>query len=84
MLNLNTNVNIDFKVFLRWWRRELSFLVPEKIKRLFNDKQGFVVIRTEGPQLILAYLPGEQDYSSSAASDAGASDAQEALQVEVI
>ncbi|MDP2901649.1 MAG: PilN domain-containing protein [Methylovulum sp.] len=61
MLNLNSNLDLDFKVFLRWWRRELSFLVPEKIKRLFNDKQGFIVISTEGHKLIMTYRLGEHD-----------------------
>jgi general secretion pathway protein L len=47
MLNLNSTIDMDFKTFLRWWRRELSFLVPEKIKRLINDKQGFIIVRAK-------------------------------------
>jgi len=76
MLNLNSNINMDFKSFLRWWRRELSFLVPEKIKRLFNDKQGFIVISTEGHQLVLTYTSGEQDYPGASEDDDISSEAQ--------
>ncbi|MFI3194217.1 MAG: PilN domain-containing protein [Methylococcaceae bacterium] len=60
MLNLNSNLDLDIKSFLRWWRRELSFLVPEKIKRLFNDRHGFLIIRPDGQQLSLSYQLGEQ------------------------
>jgi general secretion pathway protein L len=55
MLNLNSTIDLDFKRFFRWWKRELSFLVPEKIKRLVNDKQGFVIVAPEGNQLVLSY-----------------------------
>jgi general secretion pathway protein L len=55
MLNLNSTIDLDFKQFLRWWKRELSFLVPEKIKRLVNDMQGFVIVTPEGNQLVLSY-----------------------------
>ncbi len=61
MLNLNSNINLDFKTFLRWWRRELGFLVPEKIKRLFNDKQGFLIISTEVHKLVITYLLDEHE-----------------------
>lgn len=60
MLNLNSNLDLDVKSFLRWWQRELSFLVPEKIKRLFNDRHGFLIIHPEGQQLSLSYQLGEQ------------------------
>ncbi len=59
MLNLNSTIDMDFKAFLRWWRRELSFLVPEKIKRLVNDKQGFLIIYARGQQLELVYSLAE-------------------------
>jgi general secretion pathway protein L len=55
MMNLNSTIDLDFKQFLRWWKRELSFLVPEKIKQLVNDKQGFIIISPEGGQLVLTY-----------------------------
>jgi general secretion pathway protein L len=55
MLNLNSTIDLDIKTFLRWWGRELSFLVPEKIKQLVIDKQGLIIIRAENNQLTLAY-----------------------------
>jgi len=55
MMNLNSTIDLDFKQFLRWWKRELDFLVPEKIKQLVNDKQGFIIICPEGSQLVLTY-----------------------------
>lgn len=54
---------MDFKTFLRWWRRELDFLVPEKIRQLVNDRQGFIVVSPEGGQLRLTYTHnGHADY----------------------
>lgn len=55
MLNLNSTIDLDVKKFFRWWGRELSFLVPEKIKRLVNEKQGFLVIKPRGDQFELSY-----------------------------
>ena len=40
MLNLNSAIDINFKQFFRWWRRELEFLLPEKIKQIIKDSQG--------------------------------------------
>lgn len=45
---------------MRWWKHELVFLVPEKIKQLVNDKQGFIIISPEGSQLALSYTDNEQ------------------------
>ncbi|MFZ2450706.1 MAG: PilN domain-containing protein [Methylovulum miyakonense] len=55
MLNLNSTIDMDFKRFLRWWRRELDFLIPEKIKQLVNDRQGFIIVSPEPAYLALAY-----------------------------
>jgi general secretion pathway protein L len=55
MLNLNSTIDLDVKTFLRWWGRELSFLVPEKIKPLFSQQQGFIIVRATGQQLVLSY-----------------------------
>jgi len=55
MPNLNSTIDLDFKQFFRWWKRELDFLVPEKIKQLVSDKQGFIIISPEGNQLVLTY-----------------------------
>ena len=60
MLNLNSTIDLNFKQFFRWWKRELAFLVPEKIRELVNDRQGFIIIRPEGSQLVLSYVSNGQ------------------------
>ena len=60
MLNLNSTIDMDFKTFLRWWRRELDFMVPEKIKQLVSDRQGFIIIAPEDGQFTLTYLYKQQ------------------------
>ena len=62
-MNLNSTIDLDFKQFLRWWKRELGFLVPEKIKQLVNDKQGFIIITPEGSQFVLSYANDGQTES---------------------
>jgi general secretion pathway protein L len=56
MASLNSAINLDVKKFLRWWRHELDFLVPEKIRPLFFEQQGFIIVRPEGTQLALTYV----------------------------
>ncbi len=60
MLNLNSTIELDFKKFLRWWRRELGFLVPEKIKQFISDKKGMIIVRSVDNQLELAYRINNQ------------------------
>jgi general secretion pathway protein L len=60
MLNLNSAIDLNFKQFFRWWKRELDFLVPEKIKQFVNDKQGFIIVSPEGRQLVLTYISDGQ------------------------
>lgn len=55
MPNLNSTINLDVKQFFRWWLRELEFLVPEKIRQLLNEKQGYLIVRPEGQLLSLSY-----------------------------
>ena len=55
MLNLNSTIDLNFKQFFRWWKRELAFLVPEKIKQFVNDKQSFIIVSPKDRQLILTY-----------------------------
>lgn len=55
MLNLNSAVDFDYKKFFRWWWRELSQLIPEKVKDLISDRRGTVVVRPEGAEFILSY-----------------------------
>ncbi len=60
MLNLNSTIDLDFKSFLRWWQRELDFLVPEKIKQLLTDQQGYLIVSPDGNQLTLTYRCNQQ------------------------
>jgi len=55
MLSLNSTIDLNFKLFFRWWKRELDFLMPEKIKQIVNNDQGVVVITHNDSQLILSY-----------------------------
>lgn len=55
MPSLNSTIDLDVKKFFRWWLRELRFLVPEKIRQLVNEKQGFIIVRPEGDRLALTY-----------------------------
>ena len=55
MLNLDSTINLDVKKFLRWWGRELSFLLPESLKQIINDKQGWFIIRPSEYSLTLSY-----------------------------
>ncbi len=47
---------MDFKTFLRWWRRELCLLVPKPIKRLISDNQGVIVIHSTPEGLAIRYF----------------------------
>ncbi len=61
MPNLNSTIDLDIKKFFRWWLRELDFLVPEKIRQLVNEKQGFIIVRPKGKQLVLSYVLNARD-----------------------
>ncbi|TAK62578.1 PilN domain-containing protein [Methylobacter sp.] len=57
MPSLNSTIDLDVKKFFRWWLRELDFLVPEKVRQLVNEKQGFIVVRPQhNNQLALTYV----------------------------
>ncbi|MGZ4980888.1 MAG: PilN domain-containing protein [Methylobacter sp.] len=60
MPNLNSTIDLDIKKFFRWWLRELDFLVPEKIRQLINEKQGFIIVRPENNRLALTYVLNEK------------------------
>jgi general secretion pathway protein L len=61
MPSLNSTINLDVKKFFRWWLRELDFLVPEKIRQMVNETQGFVIVRPEGHQFVLTYALNTRD-----------------------
>jgi general secretion pathway protein L len=75
MPNLNSTIDLDVNMFLHWWKHELSFLVPEKIKQLFNDSQGFIIIKAQNNQLILSYqLDGQVEQLATLERDQSAID----------
>ncbi len=55
MLNINSTIDWDVKSFLRWWLRELSFLIPENIRHSVFDEQGFIIVSTSQDNLILHF-----------------------------
>jgi general secretion pathway protein L len=55
MSNLNSAIDLDFKKFLRWWKHELSFLIPAKVKCLISDQRGTLIVRPDGNQFSLSY-----------------------------
>jgi general secretion pathway protein L len=57
MLNLNSNIELDFKIFWRWWMRELSFLIPEKIRHWVSEQHGYLLLSPTHPNLLtLTYV----------------------------
>ncbi|NOT12016.1 MAG: fimbrial assembly protein [Methylococcaceae bacterium] len=56
MLNLNSTIDLDLKKFFRWWKRELDFLIPEKIREIINDNRGTIIVRPEGEQFDLSFV----------------------------
>lgn len=55
MPNLNSAIELDYKKFLRWWKRELIFLVPERIRQLVSDQHGTLIVRPDDNQFALGY-----------------------------
>jgi general secretion pathway protein L len=63
MLNLNSTIDFDIKKFYRWWKRELSFFVPEKIKLLIEDRHGTLIVRPDGSQFDVSFaLDGQIEH----------------------
>ena len=55
MLNLNSTIDLEFNKFVQWWTSELAFLVPEKIKQLIHERQGFLIVTPKDRYLELTY-----------------------------
>lgn len=61
-MNLNKNVNIQIKPFLRWWGRELTFLVPVKVRQFFHTPSRAIIILPTNDSLTLCYeVDGKQE-----------------------
>lgn len=71
MLNLNSTIDLDVKTFLHWWGHELGFLMPARIREIFSNKQGFIIVTATGNhQLILTYqFDGQSEYLATLEPD---------------
>ena len=69
-MNLNKNVNIQIKPFLRWWGRELAFLVPVKVRQFFHTPSRAIIILPNNDSLTLCYeVDGKQETLTTIARD---------------
>ncbi|MDT8406017.1 MAG: PilN domain-containing protein [Methylococcales bacterium] len=50
-MQLDTQINLDVAAFWRWWRNELAFLVPERLRAWLDDRAGVIVITLQDEQL---------------------------------
>lgn len=55
MSNLNSAIELDYKKFFRWWKRELSFFIPERIKQIVSNQNGTIIVRPVANQYALSY-----------------------------
>ena len=70
MLNLNTSVKVELKPFLRWWGRELRFLIPSKLRQFFYAPHGVMIVRSVEKQFDLHYeINGQQEFLTSLTRD---------------
>ncbi len=70
MLNLNTSVKVELKPFLRWWGRELRFLVPTKLRQFFYTPRGVIIVRPVENQFELHYeINGQQEFLTAVARE---------------
>jgi general secretion pathway protein L len=69
-MNLNKNIKIELKPFLRWWGRELAFLIPAKIQQFFYTPRGAIIIRPIDEQFELSYeINGQREILTTVARD---------------
>ncbi len=57
---INKNIKIELKPFLRWWKRELAFLIPVKVRQFFHIPRGVIIIRPIGEQFEFSYEINKQ------------------------
>ena len=56
MIKLDTDFNIDIAAFFRWWKSELTFLVPAKLRLLGGGKGNKLFIRVIGFEVELTLM----------------------------
>lgn len=47
-MNLQTTFDLDIKSFFHWWGRELTFLIPQKLRQILSDRSGNLVFTVGG------------------------------------
>ncbi len=52
---INKNVHIELKPFLRWWGRELAFLIPPKIRSFFYTPKSAIILRVIDEKLTVSH-----------------------------
>lgn len=55
-MKLDSKIDIDIKHFFLWWGRELSFLVPEKLKHWLSDQSGRVYFQVNAERLEISLI----------------------------
>ena len=59
MIKLDTDLNIDIAAFFRWWKRELTFLVPAKLRSLGGRSGNKLFFRVIGFECELTFMTGK-------------------------
>ncbi|HYE36181.1 PilN domain-containing protein [Methylocaldum sp.] len=59
MLKLDTPINLDVARFLHWWRGELSFLVPARLRKLLGKASEYLVLTKDDDGLNAVYHDDE-------------------------
>ncbi len=55
MLNSTFDSRV-IKKFFHWWKKELSFLIPNALSQLLNDNVAFLIIQIKADKIYLNYL----------------------------
>jgi general secretion pathway protein L len=55
MLNSTLDSQV-IKKFFHWWKKELSFLIPNTISQFFNDSRGFIIIQIKADKIHFTYV----------------------------
>jgi len=55
-MNLRTTIDIDLKGFFQWWGKELTFLVPKKIRELLSDRSGNLIFSVENDGFCVSFI----------------------------
>ncbi|MDD1621500.1 MAG: fimbrial assembly protein, partial [Methylococcaceae bacterium] len=55
-MNLQTTFDLDIKSFFQWWGRELTFLVPLKLRQLLSDRSGNLVFTVVGRGVNVGFI----------------------------